>query len=148
MEEIWKDINDYEGLYQISSFGQVKSLARSCKGRHIKEEIIKKPSKAKGYLRVGLSKNGTIKYYSVHRLVAEAFIENKNNLPQVHHKDSVRTNNKVENLEWCTCKENNRYKNQGLKKYVLTSINNLIKNNKENQDLIEELKKIKHKIKK
>ena len=103
--EIW-DIEGYEGLYQVSNLGRVKSLNYKC----TKEEKILKPKVCKkGYLMVGLYKEGKRRYYLVHRLVAETFIDNPEDKPQVNHKDEDKTNNKVENLEWVTSKENNNY---------------------------------------
>lgn len=112
MEEIWKDIEGYEGLYQVSNEGRVKSLARSYTSgvgtKHIAEHFCKY-SNNNNYLRVNLYKNGKMKWFSVHRLVAEAFIPNPDNLPQVNHKDEVKTNNHINNLEWCDSKYNNTY---------------------------------------
>lgn len=106
MEEIWKNIRDYEGLYQVSNLGRVKSLGNN----KTKKEKIMKPSVNKsGYLLICLSKNGYIKNYLVHRLVAQAFIPNPYDLPQVNHKDEDKTNNVVSNLEWCDQKYNNNY---------------------------------------
>lgn len=103
MKEIWKDVIGWEGLYQVSNLGNVRTL-------HYKKPYPRKLSKSKkGYLRVNLSQNKKYKYYSVHRLVAEAFIPNPNNLPQINHKDENRTNNRVDNLEWCTNKYNCNY---------------------------------------
>ena len=114
MQEIWKDIRNYEGLYQISNNGNVKSLGRwvNCKnkGKRWQEEKILKPSvEGNGYQRVGLHENGTIKNYFVHRLVAQAFIQNPNNYPQVNHKNEIKDDNRVENLEWCDAKYNVNY---------------------------------------
>lgn len=95
MEEIWKNIFGYEGLYQISNHGRVKSL------KFGKEKILKSRKDKYGYHQVILSKEGKIKNHLIHRLVAYAFIDNPNNLPQVNHKDEDKTNNMVENLEYC-----------------------------------------------
>lgn len=97
--EIWKDIEGYEGLYQVSNIGRVKRV-RS--GRIRTQKIVKN-----GYCQVNLSKNNQVNFYLVHRLVANAFIPNPNKLPQVNHKDENKTNNYVENLEWCTQSYNN-----------------------------------------
>lgn len=116
--EKWKEIKGYEGYYEISDLGRVKSLARSWystskRGNPKKcgtpEKILKPADNGTGYMIVNLSKNGKTKMKLVHRLVAEAFIENANNYPQVNHKDEDKTNNNAENLEWVTCIENLRY---------------------------------------
>lgn len=106
MKEEWRDIKDYEGLYRISNLGRVKSLNYKGTGR---EGILKLFKNKYGYLYVCLSKNGVHKYFRVHRLVAQAFIPNPNNLPQVNHKDENCINNCVDNLEWCTQEYNNNY---------------------------------------
>lgn len=103
MKEIWKDIEGYFGLYQISTHGNVKSL------KFGKEKILKPTKNKYGYLQVGLSKDGKLKIYKVHRLVAENFIENPKNLEQINHRDEDKTNNHVTNLEWCTPKQNINY---------------------------------------
>lgn len=102
MAEIWKLIKDYEGLYEISNLGRVKSLPRN---GTIKTEKILTPNMSGRYARIGLRDKIKIKY-SVHRLVAEAFIPNPNNLPQVDHINGDRYDNRVENLRWVTAKEN------------------------------------------
>lgn len=97
--EIWKDIKGYEGLYQVSNLGNIKSLFRY-------KKILKPTKNTLGYLKVSLYKDKKIKVMSVHRLVAEAFLENTNNFTDINHKDGNKTNNKVENLEWCTRQQN------------------------------------------
>ena len=109
MIEIWRDIKDYEGLYQVSNFGRVRSLNYNKTGEI---KIMKLKKTRDGYLRVGLRKNGKQKWISIHRLVAEAFIPNPLNLPCVNHKiegEEGKKINTVENLEWCTYKYNTNY---------------------------------------
>lgn len=99
LEELWKEIKGYEGLYQVSSWGRVRSNYRG--GR-----ILKSGKNADGYLLVVLCKNGKHTSYRVHRLVAQAFIPNPHNKPEVNHIDENKGNNYIENLEWVTSKEN------------------------------------------
>lgn len=107
MNEIWKDIEDYEGRYQVSNYGRVKSLARTDRnGAKRKEHLLDPHRLDNGYVRVHLSKDGKAKWYFVHRLVATSFLPNPNNYPVVNHLDSDRANNNVENLEWTTEKGN------------------------------------------
>lgn len=98
--EIWKDIAGYEKLYQVSNRGRVKSLPRN--GTGAKEKILTLHKDSKGVYNVSLSKNGERKIAYVHRLVAEAFLPNPFNLPQVWHIDGNSENNEVDNLIWCT----------------------------------------------
>ncbi len=112
--EIWKDIKGYEGLYQVSNLGRVKSLERRVKHNKcgyitIKQKILKNKIGKTGYFEVDLRREGTHKYCRVHRLVAEAFIKNPKNYEIVNHKDENKLNNNVENLEWCTAKYNMNY---------------------------------------
>ena len=115
MEEIWKDIAGYEGLYQISNKGRVKSLNRLVKDttrdrvQKIKGRILKYCDNGKGYKMVYLNKNRERKNYYVHRLVAETFIPNPKQLPEVNHKDLNKANNKISNLEWITELDNKRH---------------------------------------
>jgi hypothetical protein len=106
--EIWKPIEGYPN-YEVSNFGNVKSLNYNRTGR---EKLLKLINDKDGYKTCLLCKNNTIKMCKVHRLVAEAFIPNPNNLPQVNHKDENKTNNHVNNLEWCTAKYNTNYGNR------------------------------------
>ena len=111
-EELWKDIKGYEGLYQVSDIGRVKSLERIVarkNGRRqpIQERILKPSTNEYGYLYVNLcNSNSKRKSFLIHRLVCEAFHENPENKPCVNHIDENKINNEASNLEWCTVKEN------------------------------------------
>lgn len=108
--EKWKDIKNYEGYYQISDAGNVKSVERvykTKKGQRTVPEKIRALINVHGYLYCELWKENKHQRYAVHRLVADAFIPNVKNLPMVNHLDGNKTNNNVYNLEWCTCSENN-----------------------------------------
>lgn len=114
MIEIWKDIKGYEGLYQVSNLGRVKSLEN--RSNH-KNQLIMKQSIVRGYKQITLCKNKVQKMYKVHRLVAETFIPNPNNKNQVNHIDGNKRNNCYYNLEWCTASENMKHAfKTGLKK--------------------------------
>ena len=103
INEIWRPIKGYEGLYEVSNLGRVKSI------RFGKEKIMSSKAKGNKYLKIMLCKNKTYKRFYIHRLVAQAFIPNPDNLPQVNHKDENPQNNIVTNLEWCDAKYNNSY---------------------------------------
>lgn len=106
MSRQWRDIAGYEGLYQVSDDGKI----RNAKRRRFLRPNIKKT----GYAQVTLCKEGVCAYYSVHRIVASAFLANPCGLPQVNHKNGVKTDNRVANLEWCDAAENQRHRRQVL----------------------------------
>ena len=111
--EVWKDIVGYEGKYQVSSYGRVKSLERKVWNRYQfvtkKERILKKRYNHKGYVAVILYLNNSSKSYMVHRLVAMHFIDNPEHKTQVNHKNGCKEDNRVQNLEWVTGSENQRH---------------------------------------
>lgn len=106
-----KDVQNYEGLYAVTSCGKVYS--------HKRKKFLK-PREVGGYLQVSLYKGGEREFYLIHRLVAEAYLPNPNNLPCVNHKDENKENNALQNLEWCTYEYNNNYgsRNQKISKPV------------------------------
>ncbi len=112
MSEVWKDIAGFEGLYQVSDLGRVRSLDRECWNGHVYflriGRVLKQKLSTSGYMRVSLGK-GNDAY--VHRLVAAAFHPNPDNMPQVNHKDENKLNNRADNLEWCTSLYNMHYGN-------------------------------------
>lgn len=105
-KEVWKDVKGYEGNYQVSNHGRIRSLdrisfsGRKLKGRNLKQKV------NKGYHRIGLYKDGKQKWKTVSRLVGKAFVPNPYNKPEINHIDEVKSNNRADNLEWVTAKEN------------------------------------------
>lgn len=110
-EEIWKDVVGFEGKYQVSNLGNVRSLQNKRGSLY----ILKKGKTPNGYLTVSLSKNNKIHHRIINKLVAEAFIPNPNNFSQTNHKNEIKEDNRAENLEWCTAKYNTNYGNRNSK---------------------------------
>lgn len=140
MEEIWKEVEGYNGIYFVSNLGNVKSVDHYCEnrvgsGKQTGKTLKKQPSK-KGYLRVSLSLNKVKFTTGVHILVAKSFVENPEKKPQVNHKDGIKTNNYPDNLEWCTNQENQIHAvenglvkhNLGEKHHLSKLTNNQVKN--------------------
>lgn len=122
MIEVFRDIPGYEGLYQVSNLGNVKSLGNG-DNKKCKERMLKSCKDKDGYLMVCLSIHSYEKSYRIHRLVALAFLPNPNNYPQINHKDENRSNNNVDNLEWCDQQYNNEYsKVKPVNQYSLDGI--------------------------
>ena len=108
--EVWKDVVGFEGLYKVSNKGNVYSVGRrDLRGNRRRGRMLKPKYNGSGYLTVNMYKNGKPKTRTVHRLVAETFLPNPNDLPQVNHRDEDKDNNNVENLEWCDSKYNINY---------------------------------------
>lgn len=122
MKEEWRDIKDYYGYYQVSNFGRVRGVDRITENNiPIKSSLLRPYKNHSGHLRVRLTKKSVGKKFLVHRLVAQAFIPNPQNFPIINHKDENPSNNKVDNLEWCTIKYNNNYGSYKKKMSTLKS---------------------------
>ncbi len=112
--EVWKDVVDYEGHYRVSTLGVIKSVDRVkiCGwggAQHVYQKVLKASRSRKGYFLVGLSKNGVRTTYSVARIVAKTFLPNPDKKPEVNHKNGIKTDNRIDNLEWATSRENARH---------------------------------------
>ena len=116
MQEVWKDISGYEGYYQVSNLGRVRNIKFNRELKACFDNY--------GYLLVVLSKCGKYRTRTVHRLVAETFIPNPDNLPQVNHKNEIKADNRSQNLEWCTNLYNNNYgtKKERLAKFRMKRV--------------------------
>lgn len=128
MKEIWKDIPKFENYYQVSNLGRIKSKTRKVNvriknnnHRTVKRQLITPAKTRDGYLKVSLSKDHKRYYFRVHRLVAQVFIPNPDNLPQINHIDENKENNRVDNLEWCDAKYNCNYGGRNSKIHNRTS---------------------------
>lgn len=112
-KEVWQSVKGYEGIYEVSTYGRVKSLTRKIRSRYGCQRVVKgkvlyrKPRK--NYIQVELCKKGVRTQYLIHRLVANAFLPNPENKPQVNHKDGDKSNNNLQNLEWVTQSENQKH---------------------------------------
>lgn len=125
--EVWKKIKGFE-TYEISSNGRLKKNLAFRKYRSYQSKILNPCFDKDGYLRTALSFNGVTKMKRIHRLVAEAFLENKNNYPVINHKNGIKSDNFLDNLEWCTVKENNVHAIKlGLKKPLKGINHNMVK---------------------
>lgn len=120
--EIWKEIPGYEGYYEASTYGRIRSIERISKGRwgyaHRMPHVLSPNDVHDGYQQVKFSIDGVKSQPLVHRLVAITFIPNPLGLPQINHKDGNKSNNNVENLEWCSAAENSQHRSRVLKKWV------------------------------
>ena len=109
--EVWKDLVGFEGLYEVSNLGQIRSMPR----RGTRGGIMSGHADAKGYINITLRKDGQQFTQKLHRLIAITFIPNPDNLPDINHKDEDKRNNRVDNLEWCSAKYNNGYGTRTLR---------------------------------
>ena len=137
MKEIWKGIQEYD-IYEVSNLGNVRNK--------ITNKQLYYSNSNNGYLRVGLFKDHKRTMYSIHRLVAETFVPNIENKPCINHKDCNKQNNCVDNLEWCTYKENNSYKNHNLKRKLSSALFELRKNYPNEKEIINKLQEVRKEI--
>lgn len=123
LKEIWKDIKNYEGLYQVSTYGRIKSLSKfhrtsknhSSIGYWTKDKILKEQYDKDGYAKINLIKNNKQKRFSIHQLVAQTFISNPCNYKYINHKNEIKNDNNINNLEWCNSCYNANYGNRNEK---------------------------------
>ena len=126
MTETWKPVIGYEGLYEVSDLGRVRSVDRTVPNggrgeKRLSGKVLRLKKDRNGYMSVMLSRNGKQTRYRVHRLVAKAFVPNANGYDEVNHKDETRANNMAANLEWCTRQYNNTYGTLQERAHRLTS---------------------------
>lgn len=121
-DEVWKDIPGYEGLYQASSYGRVRGLKRCVGGRMQRAMILKQSTHRDGYLKIGLYKDHRRKDFQTHRIIALTFIPNPKGFPQINHKDENKSNNHIDNLEWCTGSYNCKYGHRNDKAIAMCSV--------------------------
>lgn len=106
MKEVWRDIPGYEGFYKASSQGRIRSVNRVTSTKKCEGKILRQYDKGNGYYVISLCKNGNQKTNLVHRVIAQTFLENTKKLPQVNHKNGIKSDNRLINLEWCSRSEN------------------------------------------
>ena len=144
INEVWKDIEGYEGIYKISNTGKVKSLARSGSGACNKDVILKDFNNGKNYRYISLTSNNKRKNHFIHRLIAYHFIPNPENKPHVNHINGIKGDNRLENLEWATLSENMLHAvktgllsapNSKLNKEIVNEIRQLFKNGLSRKEL-------------
>lgn len=128
MEVVWKDVMGYEGIYQVSNYGEVLRLRSLDSRGHLRNSKILKQTKTKdGYMQLGLHKNGKEQKVLVHQLVAMVFLDNPNNYVEVNHKDENKQNNSVSNLEWCNHKYNANYGTSQARRIITLKQNKIKK---------------------
>ena len=155
MDEIWKDVVGYEGLYEVSNLGRVKRLSKTVhmkcvdkregrrsqgeytQSRVFPDKILKGTLSDKGYLTVGLTKDGKQKNFRIHRLVAIAFIPNPHNKQEVNHKNGIKDDNRVDNLEWSTGDENIKH---AIENGLITGVNHSNLSEEDKQWILDNVK--------